>query len=62
MKRKIRFKIDLRMRPSAAFFFGLYVARFGLWKTRWVEIEYFKTRDEAVACYEKIKNLPEYLA
>ena len=50
-----RFKIDLR---TGNYPFELYVkTRWG----RWRELEYFKTREEAVKYYELIKSLPEYL-
>jgi len=55
-----RFKIDYS--GSGTCPFGLFVrkARF-MCSDGWERIDYFRTRDEAMALYEKIKSLPEYL-
>lgn len=55
-----RFKIDFY--DSTYTPFQLCFAQRGWWKVKWKLIETFKTRDEAKAFYEQIKDLPEYLA
>lgn len=56
-----RFKIDFTQ--SSYHPFGLYFRRSWLGVIpRWVEVQTFKTRDEALEHYELIKTLPEYLA
>ena len=59
----MRFKIDLN--DYSFFPFGLYVMRgvtFFRRRPIWHQVETFKTREEAKAHYELIKDLPEYLA
>jgi len=60
----MRFKIDLN--ECSSFPFGLYVMRdvtlFLRLTKVWRKVESFRTREEAIAHYELIKDLPEYLA
>ena len=57
----MRFKIDIYR--SYTNYFGLYVRRPGGWirQDTWEVLESFPTREGAMAFYEKIKDLPEYL-
>ncbi len=59
-----RFKIDLH--DSYCSPFALYVRRpcwhwFVTGIRWWKQVDRFETRDAAVAFYEKVKSLPEYL-
>jgi hypothetical protein len=66
-KDKPRFKIDHSGMSSIPF--GLFVRRlepvmcFGLFAPHesWGLLSIFETREEALAAYDKVKNLPEYL-
>lgn len=59
MDNTARFKIDIcdRFYP-----FGLYHKRRGWFSSKWVELKSFEKREEALAYYDLIKDLPEYLA
>jgi hypothetical protein len=54
-----RFKIDFI--ASSYEPFALYFRKPTWFGGSWVRIDEFKTRDDAKAHYEKIKDLPEYL-
>jgi hypothetical protein len=49
-----RFKIDMHDGYAP---FGLYARTWMGWR----KLDYFRTREEALVLYEKIKDLPEYL-
>jgi hypothetical protein len=55
-----KWKIDVN--PYCANFkYGLFRLERRMLRDEWQNIEIFKTREEARAFYEKIKDLPEYL-
>jgi hypothetical protein len=54
-----RFKIDAGY--DSYYPFDLFVRGRYLGGWRWRRIGYFKTKEEALELYEKIKDLPEYL-
>ena len=57
-----RFKIDFC--GGGLYVFGLYFFAGKNWRGRekWSLIDSFERHEDAVALYEKIKDLPEYLA
>jgi hypothetical protein len=57
MKRP-RFKIDFNDYFNEPF--ALYFDEGG-WRPIWRKVNSYKTKDEAVAFYDKVKDLPEYL-
>lgn len=58
MKRP-RFKIDFYDYVDQPY--GLYFDEGGYWFACWRRVCSYKTREEALAFYGKIKDLPEYL-
>ena len=56
-----RFKIDYYRGSMAPY--GLYFKMPDTWwsSNNWEHLDHFSTKDEAMALYEKIKDLPEYL-
>jgi hypothetical protein len=59
MATRPRFKIDFydyEDRP-----YGLYFDDGSRWRANWRRVNSYKTKEEALAFYDKIKDLPEYL-
>jgi hypothetical protein len=54
-----RFKIDIYLSSYRPF--GLYFAERSLFGMKWKQIDSFEDREKALAFYEKIKDLPQYL-
>jgi hypothetical protein len=54
-----RFKIDFY--DSACGPFGLYFREATLLGSRWKHIDHYASKEGALALYNKIKDLPEYL-
>ncbi len=57
-----RFKITFYDSPSSPFALYYRERRSFFRADRWTYLQNFETRDLAVAFYDKIKDLPEYLA
>ena len=56
---KPRFKIDFY--DFVEMPYGLYFDDGSRWRPDWRRVNSYKTKEEALAFYEKIKDLPEYL-
>jgi hypothetical protein len=54
-----RFKIDFDDYPKVPY--GLYFDQGGYWRRDWRRVCSYETKAEALAFYDKIKDLPEYL-
>lgn len=58
MKRH-RFKIDFNDYSGEPY--ALYFDAGGYWRPNWRRVNTYKTKEEALAFYDRIKDLPEYL-
>ena len=59
MAQRPRFKIDFYDYVDRPY--GLYFDDGGRWSPNWRRVNSYETKAEAMAFYDKIKDLPEYL-